>query len=334
MTNRTDYSDGVRLALEILRRIPRKRRVTAAQIQIQLEGSGITRSLRSVQRILDQLSANFPIERDDRSRPYGYRWSESAPQLTVPSLSTTEALLIQLVSEHLRGFLPVPLLSSLETLFEESERNFAASPNQLGAHWSEKVAFVPETQPLLPPKIDPIVFDEVSEGLFHDRWIEVTYINADGKITSHDVMPLGLAQQGVRVYLVCRFKGYGDERSLSLHRIKKCTVTDVGFNRPPSFSLKKYRDSGSFSISEHHDVLLRFCIGKKEGAHLLETPLSVDQSMIDHGCRNLPHANSICFMPDHLVGSHTFRLCRIYLRQKRGHSRGFGLGCGRSCHCK
>ncbi|WP_257266243.1 hypothetical protein [Endozoicomonas sp. ONNA2] len=33
------------------------------------------------------------------------------------------------------------------------------------------------------------------------------------------VMPLGLAQQGPRLFLVCRFKGYDDERNLAMHRM-------------------------------------------------------------------------------------------------------------------
>lgn len=48
--------------------------VTASEIHQQLLGLDIQRDLRSVQRTLDMLSQHFDIERDERSKPYGYRW--------------------------------------------------------------------------------------------------------------------------------------------------------------------------------------------------------------------------------------------------------------------
>ncbi len=45
-------------------------------------------------------------------------------------------------------------------------------------------------------------------------------------------MPLGLAQQGQRMYLVCRFDGYNNERSIAVHRVRKATVSSFGFERP------------------------------------------------------------------------------------------------------
>lgn len=40
-------------------------------------------------------------------------------------------------------------------------------------------------------------------------------------------MPPGLAQQGVCLFLVCRFVGYENERSLALHRLNKATLTGI-----------------------------------------------------------------------------------------------------------
>lgn len=57
------------------------------------------------------------------------------------------------------------------------------------------------------------MFDAVSEALYYNRWLNIDYSNAHGTRRQVEVMPLGLAQQGSRLYLVCRFKGYDNERS-------------------------------------------------------------------------------------------------------------------------
>ena len=92
-------------------------------------------------------------------------------------------------------------------------------------------------------------------------------------------MPLGLAQQGPRLYLVCRFEGFDNERSLALHRIGKAEASTLRFERPAGFDLQKYDDDGRFGFGEGERVRLSFAIEKETGFHLLETPLSRDQQV-------------------------------------------------------
>ena len=92
-------------------------------------------------------------------------------------------------------------------------------------------------------------------------------------------MPLGLAQQGPRLYLVCRFEGFDNERSLALHRIISAEVSTIRFDRPPEFDLKKYDDDGRFGFGEGERIRLTFRIQNQNGFHLLESPLSKDQEV-------------------------------------------------------
>ncbi len=71
MPKRPDTQDTVLLAIELLRRIPKKRKVTAQELHKQLNNLGIERDLRSIQRQLKELSNHFEIERDDSAKPYG-----------------------------------------------------------------------------------------------------------------------------------------------------------------------------------------------------------------------------------------------------------------------
>lgn len=77
MAKRSDTLETVLLAVELLRRIPRGRKVTASELHRQLKDAGIDRDLRTIQRQLEMLSEHFEIERDDRSKPYGIvGWSK------------------------------------------------------------------------------------------------------------------------------------------------------------------------------------------------------------------------------------------------------------------
>ena len=137
------------------------------------------------------------------------------------------------------------------------------------------------SQPLLPPKIVPGVFEIVSESLYSNRWLHLDYRNSGGKRGKVEVMPLGLAQQGPRLYLVCRYRGYDNERSLALHRILSAEMSTLTFDRPKEFDLKKYDDDGRFGFGEGEMVKLVFRIERQAGLHLLETPLSANQQVVE-----------------------------------------------------
>lgn len=278
MARRPDTRETVLLALELLRRIPRGRKVTAAELRAQLDSAGMGRDLRTVQRQLELLSEHFEIERDERNKPYGYRWPERARTIAIPHLSPQESLLLRLAEEHLKNLLPTRLMKSLDGVFAQARRNLGPdSTAELEKQWSAKVRVVATSQPLLPPKIRPGVFEVVSDALYANRWLQLDYRNAAGRSSAIEVMPLGLAQQGARLYLVSRYKGYANERSLALHRILTAKALPLSFQRPRDFDLRKYEDEGRFGFGEGERIRLRFRIDKSAGAHLLESPLSLDQ---------------------------------------------------------
>jgi predicted DNA-binding transcriptional regulator YafY len=284
MAKRSDTTETVLLALEVLRRIPRNGKVSATQIHEQLEGIEFKRDLRTIQRQLEMLSKHFEIERDDRNKPYGYKWKERAKGLALPMLSEQESLLLTLAEQHLRNLLPAALMKSMETFFAQARTNLGPQANsKREREWLSKVRVVSTSQPLLPPKIIPGVFDAVSNALYANRWLNLEYRNAAGKKTNSEVMPLGLAQQGPRLYLVCRYKGYDNERSLALHRIVSAEVSTLTFERPKDFNLQQYDNDGRFGFGEGRRIRLTFRIDREAGFHLLESPLSTDQQVTEVG---------------------------------------------------
>ena len=279
MSKRPDTRETVLLALELLKRIPRNRKVSARELHEQLP-EHLGRDLRTVQRQLDMLSDAFDIERDDSSKPYGYRWKERTAGMAMPMLTEQESLVLALAEAHLRNLLPANVMRSMSGFFSQASRQLTVNgKGQREKEWMGKVRVVSTSQPLLAPKLAQGVFEVVSDALFWNRWLILDYRNAANQRSTITVMPLGLAQQGPRLYLVCRYQGFENERSLALHRIGKAEVTAETFERPKDFRLDQYDDDGRFAFGEGKRISLVFRIDAGAGQHLLESPLAVDQQV-------------------------------------------------------
>ena len=107
----------------------------------------------------------------------------------------------------------------------------------------------------------------------------IDYVNAEGKQTVKEVMPLGLAQQGTTLYLVCRFKDYDNERILALHRFNSVKASLRTFTYPKDFDLQRYDAQGRFGFGDGQTVKLTLTIKKYAGLHIVESPLSTDQTV-------------------------------------------------------
>ena len=288
MSNRPAALETLQLTLELLKRIRKDRAVTARKLQEQLieTDTKYTRKLRTIQRLLETLSdpdfKALDIERDESSKPFRYRWKESAKGITTGALSPQESLLLTLAEQQLGSLLPARLMKSMEGFFSQARgRLDDTQSNHLERQWLDKVRVVSTSQPLLPPKVDADVFEQVSNALYANQWLNVQYKNAAGKGTTSKVMPLGLAQQGPRLYLVCRYDGFDDERCLALHRLISAQAATLTFERPQDFDLKQFDDDGRFGYGDGTKIRLSFRIEKEAGLHVVECPLSVDQKVVE-----------------------------------------------------
>jgi predicted DNA-binding transcriptional regulator YafY len=267
------------VALELIRRIPRHRKVTAQDLHEAVNSAGYERDERTIQRLLKNLCEQFDIERDDSSQPYGYRWGKNACAFSMNEMTPAESLVLMLAEQHLRALLPPKVMKAMDGFFQQARVNLAPHQDaELEKQWLKKVRVVSETQPLLPPKLARGVMEAVTEALYANQWLDVDYSNQQQERKVKKIMPLGLAQQGPRLYLVCRFDGYDNQRILAMHRINAATNTGHPFKRP-NFNLESYDGEGNFAVSNGERIRLQFDIDKAAGLHLLESPLSADQNV-------------------------------------------------------
>ncbi len=285
MPKRPNTLDTVMFVIELIRRIPKGRKTTASALHREMKDAGWDRDLRTIQRQLDDISRIFSqyIDRDDREKPFGYSWKPNAAGLMLSAITPQESMLMLLAEQYLRYLLPSSLMKSMDGFFRaaRTQINPFNTNTKKQKEWLSKVLVISETQPLIPPKIDKKVLEITSNALYEDHWLKIEYRNIAGNRITSEVMPLGIAQQGQRLYLVCRFKGYDNERTLAVHRILKAEMLSESFSRPTGFSLKQYDEEGNFGVSYGKRIRLSFNILKENVYYLLESPLSTDQTCVE-----------------------------------------------------
>lgn len=275
--------------LEILRRIPRNSWITTNELHRSLNQDGIEISLQTLQRALKDFMANdsLGIECNDKSRPFGYR-QMGISGLGV-KLSPTEALMLRLVNEHLTYQMPERLTHDLKSFFDAARDVLGENSRHLKEReWLKKVAVVPNTLPFIAPKILPRIFQAVSEALFRNHKLQITYVNSTGKKTEKIVSPLGLVQQDVRIYLVCQFDGYDNYRHLALHRLQNAVIMPHEAVRPAEFSLESYVKEAPFNYNNPDTKTIRLTCEISEPAtvtNLTETPMNRTQKITKIGER-------------------------------------------------
>lgn len=264
----------------MLRRVPRyPQKITVQDIRRGLAESGFDITERSIQRDLNDLSEVFPLFCDDREKPYGWSWQKDAASFDLPGLSVPEALTLAMAEQHLRDLLPAPMVDQLQPYFKAARKRLDVEPTpHRGRSWLDKVRSVPPTQPLLPPRIDPVVQHVISEALLYEKQVSIRYRKREEKTAvEYRVHPLALIQRGPMLYLYCRFFDYEDARMLALNRIVSAELLDDRAVYPKEFSIDRQVDLGIWGFGSGEKIKVELIFQEGYGSHLYETPLSNDQ---------------------------------------------------------
>ena len=97
-------------------------------------------------------------------------------------------------------------------------------------------------------------------------------------------MPLGLAQQGLMVYLVFRFKGEQKEQVVAIHDIVKVSISSFAFVYPRDFDLADFDIVSAIEYSKDQALTLEIGIPPasevKVDFHLPNSVASEDSATI------------------------------------------------------
>ncbi len=290
MADKTSGKNTVMRQWHMLRMIPRQGKVTVQQLRDRLARDGYEATERTIQRDLLEFCGLFPLQLDDRDRPYGWSWDKNARAFDLPGLTVSEAITLALVEQHLHFLLPASALEQLKPQFRAARERLNHEPKPRGTKsWLDKVRAVPPVQPLLAPKIDPAVQDAISQALLEERQVAIHYRKrGTSKAEEYHLHPLALVQRGTLIYLYCRLFDYKEPRTLAMHRIVDARVLDERTKYPADFSIDKTIEQGVWGFGAGKSIKLELLFDPKSAEHLYETPLSNDQTideLPDKRCR-------------------------------------------------
>ncbi|UZD64636.1 helix-turn-helix transcriptional regulator [Marinobacter sp. AN1] len=265
--------------LTMLRMVPRyPKSITAPELASRLEGQGFSVTMRSIQRDLEKLSADFPLLVDEDSRPYRWSFDRDATMDIIPALDLPAALTFELARAYLSPMLPPRALSHLKPHFDEAHRTLLREKNPLG-QWPDRVRVINRGLGGQRPSIDADVLEAVTEALLREYQCQLTYQARNWPEPEEIVVhPYGLIFRDPNVYLIGTIEGREGIRQLVLHRATAGAVVEEPTVRPDDFDLDLYIRSGAMGIlKSEQPVYLKLRCDRPVLNHLIESPLGFDQ---------------------------------------------------------
>lgn len=277
--------DAIARQWELLKLLPSQGTGRSAKDLTQsLADAGFAVSKRTVERDLIALSCLFPLEADDRSEPYGWRWSTNA-QLDLPSLAINEAFSLRLLEQFLKPILPASVVSTLEPRFQLAAAKLGSlGPSNSISRWADKLRVVSPSLNLLPPVIASGVLVTVQDALLAGEQLCIAYKNIKSdKSKEMRVHPLAMVQEGAVTYLVATIADHAGIRLLALHRIEAAEKLEDRVRRPAAFSLDAYLASGALQFGSGERITIEVKLSSRLERVLRETPLSNDMTLSTKG---------------------------------------------------
>lgn len=281
----SDPKDRLFRHLAILRLIPRApRSICTIELLERLKAEQFDIDLRTLQRDLSgRLSLDFPLQCDERQRPYRWSFATNTPSFDFPAFDTPTALAFVLARNHLIKVLPPSVLGLLEPHFDMAERQIESLEHNHLRLWVQRVRVQPNGKTLLPAEVANDVWSAVATALLEQRVVQVSYLSrSKGTVNKLCIHPAGLVSLHSVVYLLGTVEGFEDIRQFALHRMKDARCLDVPALRDSRFDIDQYVETGGFNNpSAVVQVMLVADVAPQVAWLLRETPISREQSLFE-----------------------------------------------------
>ena len=272
-------SDTAVRYLTMLRMVPRyPNAITTSELAARLADREFGVTMRSIQRDLEKLSAYFPLQVDEDSRPYRWSFDREATLDVTPAIDLPAALTFELARAYLSPVLPPRALAHLKPHFNEAHKSLLKGSNPLGK-WPDRVRVINRGLSGQRPSVAADVLETVTEALLREYQCNLTYQARNWpEPETIRVHPLGLIFRDPNVYLIGTIDGREGVRQLVLHRATTGELVEETVQRPEDFDLDLYIHSGAMGIlKSDKPVYLRLRCDKPALNHLIESPLGFDQ---------------------------------------------------------
>lgn len=255
-------------------------RITVQDLQVRLENQGISASLRTLQRDLQQLSRDYPIVEVSGSGRgnAGSGWGMTAGSpAVIANLDVASALALIMARQYLQSLLPVALLDQLDPWTETARKTLSRYNQRHFKLWPTLITAKPRGLHLQPAPIQRDVLHNLQVALLENRQIEACYQGNPAQ----RIHPLGLINRGPVTYLVCRFFDYEDIRITAAHRFSEVQLINQKSIIPDNFDIGQYaREELLLPGDKSRKLTLTVKFSNYAGEHLKETPINDTQRII------------------------------------------------------
>jgi predicted DNA-binding transcriptional regulator YafY len=266
-------SDSLRRQITMLNHVPRfPRCISTAELVSRLARDGYATTMRTVQRDLNKLAQDFPLE-SDSAKPQGWRWRQGAVINTF-GMDAHAALTFGLVEQYLQPLLPKTTLSHLAPWFSAAASIREQMDPKLQL-WQKCVRVLPMNTNTVPPASNPEIQDAVYESLLNSKQISLTYkaITGDGNAKTYPVHPWGLLIKDSCVYLVGSAKSYDKARLFHLHRIEQAELMEDAAHKPESFDIDLFITQEWGIKTGLRDMRVKIAVSPLIAKYLYESPM-------------------------------------------------------------
>ena len=192
------------------------------------------------------------------------------------------ALTFHLAEQILKPLLPVASHQHLASNFNAAKKVLDEKDKRRTRRWLKKIRVVPRSLCLISAPIRDGIYDTVTQALYDDKQLEVTYMAASSKTgtpKTYSIHPYALLHRDSTTELVGKIDMDDITRHWPLHRMHIAKVLDSKSVTPRSFDLDEYIKSALAHPLSGDQITFRAWIKKDSQAfnHVLETRLSRDQ---------------------------------------------------------
>lgn len=276
-------TDSLKRQWQLLRAIPREpqRRSTTELLQaLKDEGHRIT--IRSVQRDLSDLSADWGFTNDVEGKAHYWYWPKGFRMLDIPGLDSSQALVFHLAKQYLASALPASQIRQLAPYFDQADQVLADEAKKL-TRWRNRVRMLSRGPQLAVPDVPLGVATVIHEALLKAQRVNLQYRKRGETEAKEYVASIHalIVKDGV-TYGVVTFLDYTDLRHIALHRVIKVEALDEAATRLPAFDLDAYiqkEAAFAYPSPDSKQLRLQLRINARVAEHLSERPLSDDQQI-------------------------------------------------------
>jgi predicted DNA-binding transcriptional regulator YafY len=277
---------------------------TVSELADYLNASAFACGRRTVERDLEAIDAVGSVWRAigvdlqqgrDEDDARQVRWSHTANSkaLLFRTLSNEEALLLSLVEQELKFFMPASAYESLMHYLKVSNRVLSMQGNQRQAQFRDRVRVIADGPALRPPELNMPHLHEINEALLNGEQLDLAYRPArSGADVDYRLHPVGLVKQGLFFYLLAvkdsNVHGRGEPGPVQTFRVDRIRRVarrrqEVVARRLPG--LDQALGNGQLRFFDKGPVALRLRFANNaEGEALCdsyrETPMADDQQVV------------------------------------------------------